>query len=744
MSDHCSRFRACCVSLLLGIAFTSATWSAEPASRFLFVAGEENDLLQACTSAFGSRVLRCESTAAALNQAKPGDAILVLADGYPDQPTTIAEDFLSQVRSKQVRAYLEYPSFLEDGDGEQISPTASSIERIVVASDFFGEALPQLSILQANGLHYLSMDAQSSVELEPPMLVAARVAGFDSAVFGLPAKVAPILAKVKDEDILIAATGLSRFRRGRYSPYGSWQHMWERVLRWLASGSEELVLPLPPALVEPSFSAVVALPVNAQRQAIEKSMQWHANAKLLIHPDWEDLVLASKETDRLQRVPENVPLGDGSLGSLEAVLSIIHADGRQAVSTARRGDCTSETAMAYASAAKLLGRKQEAQIARNLLDFYFFESKARKNERGDPDHPAYGLIAWGISKPAWYMANYGDDNARVILATMATAGLLGEQRWNEAIAQCVVANLRTTGKLGFRGDRIDVEPLGNHGWQHYFKAETVSFAPHFECYLWACYLWAYAETGDPLLLDRAKTAIKMTMEQYPDGLRWTNGLAQERARILLPLAWLVRVEDTAEHRQLLMEAFDGLASLQADCGAIQEELGPAGTGMFPPPGTNEAYGTSEASLIARNGDPVADMLYTNNFALLGLHEAAAVTGDPKIREAENRLVDFLLRIQAKSHAVPEVDGGWLRAFDFQRWEPWGANADIGWGAWSIESGWTQGWITAVLAMRELDTSLWKLMSDSEIDQIYPSIRESMLPQEIVSQVAQEDSQSIPQ
>ncbi len=744
MPDRCSRFKTYCISLVLGITIHTAAWSAESVSRFLFVANDGNDLLQACTSAFGGRVLYCESTTAALDQAQQGDAILVLADGYPDKPTPIADDFLSSVRTKNVRAYLEYPSLLASGGSLEQPPTANSVERIVVSSSFFGGGLPRLSILQANGLHYLPTDSQSSLQLEPPLLVAARVAGFDTAVFGLPQNVAPLLAKVKEEDILIAATGLSRFRQGRYSPYGSWQTMWEGVLRWLTGSKEEIVLPLPPALVEPSFSREEPLPADAQRRAVEKSMQWHANAKLLIHPEWEDLVLASKDTDRLPRVPEHEPLGDGSLGSLEAVLSIIHADGRQAVSTARRGDCTSETAMAYAAASKLLGQKQEAQVARNLLNFYFFESEARKNERGDPEHPAYGLIAWGISKPAWYIANYGDDNARMILATMATAGLLGEKRWNEAIARCIVANLRTTGQLGFRGDRIDVEPLGKNGWQHYFNAKTVSFAPHFECYLWACYLWAYAETGDPLLLERAKTAIKMTMEQYPNGLRWTNGLAQERARILLPLAWLVRVEDSPEHRQLLMQAFEGLASLQADCGAIQEELGPSGKGMFPPPGTNEAYGTSEASLIARNGDPVADMLYTNNFALLGLHEAAAVTGDPKIREAESQLVDFLLRIQTKSNAVPEVDGGWLRAFDFQRWEPWGANADIGWGAWSIESGWTQGWITAVLAMRELDTSLWELMSDSEIDRIYPPIRESMLPQEIVSQVASEGDENISQ
>ena len=67
--------------------------------------------------------------------------------------------------------------------------------------------------------------------------------------------------------------------------------------------------------------------------------------------------------------------------------------------------------------------------------------------------------------------------------------------------------------------------------------------------------------------------------------------------------------------------------------------------------------------------------------------------------ALNKLAEFLCRIQVRSEAHPELDGAWFRAFDFEKWEHWGSSADIGWGAWSIESGWTQGWITAVLALR---------------------------------------------
>lgn len=37
------------------------------------------------------------------------------------------------------------------------------------------------------------------------------------------------------------------------------------------------------------------------------------------------------------------------------------------------------------------------------------------------------------------------------------------------------------------------------------------------------------------------------MENYPEGWKWTNGIQQERARMILPLAWLVQVQDTPEH-----------------------------------------------------------------------------------------------------------------------------------------------------------------------------------------------------
>lgn len=111
-------------------------------------------------------------------------------------------------------------------------------------------------------------------------------------------------------------------------------------------------------------------------------------------------------------------------------------------------------------------------------------------------------------------------------------------------------------------------------------------------------------------------------------------------------------------------------------------------------------------MIQRNGDPACDLFYTCNFAFLGLHEAAAATGDPFYSDAENKLAEFLCRIQIESEAHPELAGGWFRAFDYRRWDYWASASDWGWGPWSIETGWTQSWICSVLAMRHMNTSLW--------------------------------------
>jgi len=713
------------VPLILLPLLSASVLYAGPA---LFVSGEPgNDLLRVLGDA-GYDCRRAETPGAAVAQAPQGGAVMLLAAGYPHTATPVDAALFAAAEEKNLRLYVEYPSSLPGLTvGARVTPP---YDRAVVSSEFFGADLAPLRILAIHGLNYLPVNATDA------HMVSVRVAGFDTAVFGLAdTPTAPLLFELPNPRVMVATTKLSQFVTARYAPEDAWRVVWGGIMQWLLPGQHLPELEWTPT-VRATYGPDDELPADVELRALLRGTDWFHRSKLLLHPDRLDEVnvamAANANAPRAPTPPPDAPVGDGSLGILEAPLSEIFPDGSQIQSVIRRGDCHAEAAMAMALGSRLGAPAANRDIARNLLDFYLFESEARKGSRGDPDHGAYGLIAWGILSDAWLTANYGDDNARLLMAAAATAAILDDDRWDEAMMMCLLANLRTTGQLGFRGDRIDMPALGNQGWRPFFERWNTSYSPHMESWLWACYLWAYQRTGFELFYDRAATALRMTMARYPDGLRWTNGLAQERARLVLPLAWLVRVRDTPEHRAWLQTAVDGLISLQQENGAIREELGPPGQGMFPQPSSNAAYGTGEAPLIQQNGDPVADMLYTTNFAFLALREAADATGDPAIRAAEDKLAEFLCRIQIRSESQPSLDGGWFRVYDYNRWEAWGSNADHGWGAWVIESGWTQGWIVAVLAMRQMDTSLWDLIDRPGIETTFATLRPQMLPDDAIT------------
>ena len=153
--------------------------------------------------------------------------------------------------------------------------------------------------------------------------------------------------------------------------------------------------------------------------------------------------------------------------------------------------------------------------------------------------------------------------------------------------------------------------------------------------------------------------------------KWTQSMTNELATLLLANAWLVRVDDTPEHRAWLDDVATRLLTFQTASGGIKQFFGAgaeAGKCGDCAPASNAAYGAGEAPLMFTGHEPLTDCLYGLNFALIGLREAYGATRDAKYAAAETRLVDYLVRIQARSDAHPELDGAWFRAFDYERWE----------------------------------------------------------------------------
>lgn len=653
----------------------------------------------------------------AIKSAPPGSGVLILADEYPDLQTLMSTKLYEEAAQKKLRLYVEYPDFIPGVDLKK--PITTEWERTVVSSDVFGPDLQKLRILALQDCRYIP------VQVDNPILVSARVAGYDTAVYGLPVNSAPILFEISCTNLLISTTKLSNFITGRYAPKGAWKSIWEWILKWVNPDVKTIELNWEP-VVRPAYGKSEEMTADYERRSFDAAAEWFHKSRLLIPSSRKEAVdkMLLSGGEMLPTPGPDEPEGDGTYGLLEGYASAINWDGSQTQRVPLRNDCTAEAAMTLSLDWDINTNKHSRDAAVNLLDFIYFNSGMCKGGRGNPEHPAFGLVAWGDIAPVWLVANYGDDNARGILGTIVSAACLDSSRWDEAVMRSLLANLRTTGALGFRTDRIDIPDLERKGWKAYYDASPVSYAPHFESYLWACYLWAYNQTRYEPFLDRTRTAIHMTMDAYPDQWRWGDSI--ECARMLLALAWLVRVEDTQEHRRWLRLVADDLLITQDACGALQERINDTGGGgHYFAPQSNEAYGTSETPLIQQNGDPASDQLYTTGFALLGLHEAFAATSDPIYKKAEDKLAEFLCRIQVHSDEIPYLDGAWFRAFDYRRWEYWASSGDLGWGAWSIESGWCNAWTGAVLGLRVKNTSVWDLTSRSQIAKTFQAVKRDM-------------------
>jgi hypothetical protein len=683
----------------------------------VFSCAARNDLYQVLKQN-GVEAPRYSTPEETVRRASPGAGVLILAEGYPEKTTPLAPALFEEAGKKKLRLYVEYPSMLP---GLALGPPrdleaglyGNVLDRTVVASDAFGIALRKMRILMISDCHFLPVKAEN------PHLVVARVEGYNTAVLGLPKENWPILFEDPQGNVLVATTKLSQFVTGRYAPQEAWGPVWRMILSWLQPGRNVPLLKWTPT-VRPSYARAETLPADAEFQAIRRGSKWFKRSKLLVHASW------NKGLDFGKRggLPADWIVGDGEKGIIEGYNSKrIFLDGTQGVNADVRADCNAETAMGLAFGAALSHGGPAREISAKLIDFNFFNSPIAQGPRANPASPSYGLIGGGAAE-ASVTTYWGDDNARCILGTITSAALLNFDRWDEPILRAILANFRTTGPRGFRPLSLNETALQKNGWQYYWNWPKINYSGHFQSWLWCTYLWLYQKTKFPPLLERARTGLRMMMEAYPNWQPEANRPEADRARMLLPLAWLIRVDDTPDHREWLRQMARYVLTLQHASGAIPQRVAKAIT-------SNAAYGTSECALVHESGDPAADMLYTDNFAFIGLHEAAAVLRDPELAQAEKRLADFLIRIQTRSEAHSELDGAWYRCFDFEKWDYWGSDGDLGWGVWSIETGWTQGWIVSTLALREMRTSLWEVTATSKIARYFEKYRGKMLPAEIL-------------
>lgn len=174
--------------------------------------------------------------------------------------------------------YIEFPTFILGYTSNGIKET--EWERAVISSDSFALELGKNRILVIHDCHFVDLD------LNNPDIVVARVAGFDSAVYGLPESVYPILREVSlntahDGGIMVSTTKLSQFITARYAPTDAWNEIWSYLIEWMLPGKEIGNLKWQ-RVVNPSFGSSDILPEGVEREVLKRGINWYFNAKLIL------------------------------------------------------------------------------------------------------------------------------------------------------------------------------------------------------------------------------------------------------------------------------------------------------------------------------------------------------------------------------------------------------------------------------------------------------------------------------
>lgn len=661
------------------------------------------------------------------------DALLVCAPDYPrvtplpEGVVQCAERFLAAGKA----VYVEYaPTFglLEE------TPRTAGFERLLVIGEGRAvEGLEARSILEEHTSRYLPLTPAGEESLKGDsgqiLLSYGRAAGVDRTVFGLPKETWPALVEIRRGGgrLLLAATALSNCARGRYKPTCAWATLlrsillallpeakgevvkrafidaeaWTEPRQWVAPGepvtlhvkaepSDRVVAAGPggPVALRPEddgtlASRALALTPGKHRFRVTVSRGEARRRELTV--DLEVSPRAERYRDTVYRNLRwferagMLVAPDGTGGVREGLTSAIAPDGQPSVAGGERVDCVSECALLFCVYGRALGDERWAERGRRL-----FERVATVYQIASKDSWYYGQ--WqsrGEFRDDSTVYVFNDDSGAATLFSLLGFAYTGDRRLLEAGLRgveyfCHVASEKT-GLFGSMPHR-DYKGSGRPGtpWPVLRGLDVSGAAPHVMNLPLAALLVAYRVTGEDRYFAIARRGIETLMEAYPNWGIVTSRTC-EHTRMLLPLALLVQMAPTPEHRRWLDTVVSYLEEKQASCGALAEWDGNN-------PASNAAFGTTENSIFQENGDPISDQLYNTGFAALHLRLAYEATGDDRVRRIFERLADYLTRIQLRDPNLL-YDGAWLRAFDYGRWEYFGSSADIGWGPYCCETGW---------------------------------------------------------
>jgi hypothetical protein len=462
-----------------------------------------------------------------------------------------------------------------------------------------------------------------------------------------------------DDHTLLCAFRLCNFRRARLAPRTAWEALIGAIVRFLME--EDVMLPFAAPICTHADTPVAS--AADTNDAVSLGLTWLLRADLL--------------------------KSDAALGVKEGFSHHINAaNGRQLKANTVRADCTGEVGGAFLMDAVRTGNPKSRAIYENTADYCFDTMQIKEGAHR-------GMLRW--TEVAWEVC-YQDDVARAILGTLLAENFGGGAKHFDDACLALDYLVKTTGEDGLRPFRTDICDMSEARFAQLRQAGVGVPSAHYNAYYHAALLLAARAGGSAHYAEVAERGLASLMALYPDTRRETSE-TEEMCRLVLPLALLYERTGKEEHYGWLCRVVSDLERVQHPSGAFAEW----DTGYRAACARNDR---GECALLANNGDPVADLLYSNNWLPLGFAYAYFVTGEQRFYQKWCEIAHFMVTAQLHSDD-PLLDGAWTRAMDLNRMESYGVPHDVGWAPCCIESGWTVGEILIGLQFMHIAEKKWK-------------------------------------
>lgn len=445
------------------------------------------------------------------------------------------------------------------------------------------------------------------------------------------------------ENTLISTFRMCNFRRARLAPHKSYEAIITQIVRHLTGEETQVEFPPPVCTFDNNARVDKAEDVD---NAVLRGVNWIKRSGVLV---------------------------DGGRGGVKEGFShhINAKNGCQLRTDLVRNDCSSEIAGALLFNAIIQNDFESYKIYSRISDFCFDYLQVK-----DGSHK--GMLRW--SEQAWETC-YQDDAARVLLPSLMEENFFGGCKHIKSAYDALDYLAKTTGTDGLRKNRTDICKLSLEKMEQISSLPSGNACAHYNAYYHAALLLAYRAAGAKEYLKIAQKGLEAIMTVYPDTIRETSE-TEEMCRLIFPLAVLFEITGNDKHKEWLYRVTNDLQKHRHESGGYMEW----DTGYKAACSRREA---GECALLAQNGDPVADLLYSVNWLPLGYSYAYFATGDVFFYDLWKSTARFLLSCQIQSDDLFS-DGAWARAFDMERREIYGVPHDVGWSPCCIESGWTVG------------------------------------------------------